>query len=73
MFEGEVARTAGMSPRAKPKLKDSPPRRRAEARRDCEVRVLEMVATGSPLHQTLAEVVPLFEVHAKGRTEPPVR
>ena len=51
---------------AKSKAKDSPPRRRAEALRDCEVRVLEMVATGTPLHKTLGEVARLFESHAEG-------
>src|ERR1043166_1673532 len=66
MFEGRSGRTAGMTQSAKTKVKGSPPRRRAEALRDCEVRVLEMVATGLPLHKTLAELARLFEAHAEG-------
>jgi PAS domain S-box-containing protein len=55
-----------MTQSAKTKAKGSAPRRRAEALRDCEVRVLEMVATGIPLHKTLAELARLFEAHAEG-------
>src|ERR1043165_435348 len=66
MFEGRSGRPVAMTQSTKTKAKGSPPRRRAEALRDCEVRVLQMVATGSPLHKTLAELARLFEAQAEG-------
>src|ERR1043165_4423366 len=66
MFEGRSGRPVAMTQSTKTKAKGSPPRRRAEALRDGEVRVLQMVATGSPLHKTLAELARLFEAQAEG-------
>ncbi|HKQ29761.1 MAG TPA: diguanylate cyclase, partial [Burkholderiales bacterium] len=47
-------------------LRDITERRRADALRNGEARVLEMIATGAPLNDTLAELMRLTESQADG-------